>query len=619
MSSEHSDLKNWAESLRDRVSRVSGRNKSAKIAGFNAELKGELLDAIDLLLEQAEEPVDEEQAPSWLEHVPNLLEEPLQKWKASVQEELGNGLASSLNQNVAALSSDLAENVRQSLLTELQSKLAEVSAVQGKQINDGMGRLGATFHDAIKSLESTSQSAINATVESSIVPALNNALAENVSTTLSQALEEKLSGAFGELQAHLDGTLGRAFEDSLKPSLAEIERNLSEAFSSSQNSNNDDALRELSKQQQNMCEQMYGLQDLLHKLSEQSDSNDAQTQSFDNLTAELRKNGLVDPQYVEDLEKMLSDSKSKQQDLERQIGDLKKLKQELDDVRTSHDELSRERDDLSGNVAKLKEENKELESYADEILGQKDELKAKLLDAEQLEIQVSQLKDELEESRRELESALKSQGSAKGDEVSESEIEELLAIARNEIEDLRNQNSDLAAQVAKQQVLQSNSAAQLECDEENLSWEDRKRLIMQQFMEEDASSQNRIEIEQVIATTDRELEKREQKISELEERVNYSGSESQIQEEILGNDEIIREEREKLQEVRREWEEKLRQAEIDLSMERAKLARERTELESARNEQNQTEEPEANSGKGRTRKWLDHLGLREDNRKSKPD
>ena len=48
---------------------------------------------------------------------------------------------------------------------------------------------------------------------------------------------------------------------------------------------------------------------------------------------------------------------------------------------------------------------------------------------------------------------------------------------------------------------------------------------------------------------------------------------------MFDQDEIIREERENLKQLQQQWEEKLRKAEIDLSVERAKIARERAELE----------------------------------------
>lgn len=94
--------------------------------------------------------------------------------------------------------------------------------------------------------------------------------------------------------------------------------------------------------------------------------------------------------------------------------------------------------------------------------------------------------------------------------------------------------------------------------------------------------------------------------------------------QMLDADELISQERQKLKDIQREWEDKLRQAEIDLSMERAKLARERTQLETEL-EQARKSPPSPfveiegqTKAQARTRKWLEHLGLKE-NRKHTPD
>ncbi len=49
--------------------------------------------------------------------------------------------------------------------------------------------------------------------------------------------------------------------------------------------------------------------------------------------------------------------------------------------------------------------------------------------------------------------------------------------------------------------------------------------------------------------------------------------------ELFDKDELIRQERERLQQAQDEWREKLRQAEVDISVERAKIGRERAEFE----------------------------------------
>jgi hypothetical protein len=86
---------------------------------------------------------------------------------------------------------------------------------------------------------------------------------------------------------------------------------------------------------------------------------------------------------------------------------------------------------------------------------------------------------------------------------------------------------------------------------------------------------------------------------------------------MIESDAMIIAERVRLQELQKDWEQKQRQAEIEMSLERAKLARERLELqEKLRNfeEANppQTED-EKKIGKERNRgRWLARLGLSND-------
>lgn len=211
-----------------------------------------------------------------------------------------------------------------------------------------------------------------------------------------------------------------------------------------------------------------------------------------------------------------------------------------------------------------------------------------------------------------------------------AELEARLEAAELEIQDLLEQNSDLASQLAKQQVSSSGHTPHVNFDQ-SLSWEERKKLILRQLENEsadspnedgsDVASQNRMEIQQILNTTQSEIEKRDRQIAELQSIIEQQSDTRQgvaigaaAFAQAFDNDELIQLERQKLKEIQCEWEEKLRQAEIDLSMERAKLARERSQLEadlSAKPEVQPTGEYLVQPQK---RKWLEHLGLKDDNR-----
>jgi hypothetical protein len=81
---------------------------------------------------------------------------------------------------------------------------------------------------------------------------------------------------------------------------------------------------------------------------------------------------------------------------------------------------------------------------------------------------------------------------------------------------------------------------------------------------------------------------------------------------------LIRDERENLRRQQEEWREKLRRAEVEISVERAKFARERIELdERIRNFEEQLSaapsgEPNEQDNKAPRGNWLSRLGLKDE-------
>jgi hypothetical protein len=88
--------------------------------------------------------------------------------------------------------------------------------------------------------------------------------------------------------------------------------------------------------------------------------------------------------------------------------------------------------------------------------------------------------------------------------------------------------------------------------------------------------------------------------------------------EVLDSDSIVHEERQKLKELQDQWREKLRQAEIDISIERAKLARDKAQIEEKlltlgkRADPPETETGQsAAAAKPARGRWLERLGLKD--------
>lgn len=214
--------------------------------------------------------------------------------------------------------------------------------------------------------------------------------------------------------------------------------------------------------------------------------------------------------------------------------------------------------------------------------------------------------------------------------------------ARHETIELRMQNTDLSDRLAQ------NIPPSIQLPA-NLTWEERKRQLMQQLewessadTEQKAASGN---IQAIIETTQREISLRDQQILELKQLLSNQATATNgiavgaaAVAEILDKDELVQQERENLRILQQEWLDKMRQAEIEISMERARIARDRLELQTAieqasarahlaeeqnaysnydssnANSDSNSSDPNCKSKQitGRTRRWLQRLGLREE-------
>lgn len=203
-------------------------------------------------------------------------------------------------------------------------------------------------------------------------------------------------------------------------------------------------------------------------------------------------------------------------------------------------------------------------------------------------------------------------------------LQSMLGGLQEELSDLRRQNAELASKVAQQTADHAMmTSAQTGASQEKLTWEARKRIILQQLeldalRDSDFDRARIADLHAIIEITEDEVARRDQEIEELREIIQTQatardgiaiGAIGVAQ--ILDADLIINAERQKLRDIQQEWESKLRQAEIDLSMERAKLARERVELEALRTQQ-VSQTASTAPGDKQQRRWLDFLGLKEE-------
>lgn len=239
------------------------------------------------------------------------------------------------------------------------------------------------------------------------------------------------------------------------------------------------------------------------------------------------------------------------------------------------------------------------------------------------------LQAQLEEAEQQL---LKVDFTVRGAENAE-DLQRQLEMALQELRELKAANAGLVQQLSTARSAAPPSGS---LSDQGFDWESQKRRLLQQLESDFQSpdpqrSQERLTIEKAIRATDRAMAEKDREIAELQAEFkrrlaglgNAPRSDSAASvAELLDQDEIIRQERENLRRIQEEWRERIRQAEVEASVERAKIARERVvledriralEAERAEFMAIRGEDNAADKAKSRPRgRWLARLGLKED-------
>ncbi|MGE0606411.1 MAG: hypothetical protein AB7O62_04725 [Pirellulales bacterium] len=203
-----------------------------------------------------------------------------------------------------------------------------------------------------------------------------------------------------------------------------------------------------------------------------------------------------------------------------------------------------------------------------------------------------------------------------------------LELALDELKTERERSADLQRRLSR-----AGNAAPASSGGEASDWESQKRRLLAALEADDAgagqpmSVADRLQIEQALRSTERVVQEKDREIEELQELLQQQSTQfgtmavgAAAVVEVLDKDEIIRQERENLQHLQDEWREKLRKAEVDISVERAKLARERADLEEklrtyeaqqAQQAKESAANPKEKPAKPDRSRWLTRLGLKE--------
>lgn len=205
------------------------------------------------------------------------------------------------------------------------------------------------------------------------------------------------------------------------------------------------------------------------------------------------------------------------------------------------------------------------------------------------------------------------------------DMQQRFEMAVDDVRQLKRENADLHHQIA---AAPTPTAAPV--DDGAMDWQAQKARLLASLAEEDGEPipeprrAERTTIEGTISITDRVISDKDCEIAELQAKLESlqnkpptEVSQEQVQqafcEELFDKDEAIREERARLEELQTEWEKKLRQAELDISIERATLAREQAALEEKLGTIRAMPANNEKSGDGKPRRrWLAALGIKDD-------
>jgi chromosome segregation ATPase len=208
------------------------------------------------------------------------------------------------------------------------------------------------------------------------------------------------------------------------------------------------------------------------------------------------------------------------------------------------------------------------------------------------------------------------------DEDSEERFADLQRRFELAVEDLRHlkqENAQLQDRLAQGQK----SGGQASAANQAMDWQAQKARLLAALESEEAEEapsaerqQQLVTIEGTISITDRVVADKDREIAELREQLSVQPKEiieKPLTAELLDKDEIIAAERAKLEALQKEWHEKLRGAELEMSVQRATLARKEAEVEQKLQAVQDAQADPATGADGKPRRrWLSALGLRDD-------
>jgi hypothetical protein len=326
---------------------------------------------------------------------------------------------------------------------------------------------------------------------------------------------------------------------------------------------------------------------------------------------------------LDEARKLVESRDQAHRDLQADLSEAKRQLAALRDStcsRTDLNDLQQKFDLALADIQKLKRENGELRDEVSTRPAASDEESPEL-------VTLRADRDMLASRVAELEQAAIATAGA----TAQQEFEDLhrrFEMAVEDVRELKQVNAQLRDQLAAKAIA---SPAGLAVANGRLDWAAQKARLLASLAEEDADGpldasrkKERLTIEITIEATDRALAEKDRELAELRaaqrdsarlDAISADRDRNEKKEDFLNSDELVAKERERLTQLQSELQSKLRAAELELSVERAKLAREQANLKERLFDLEKmtpkTAEGDNVSGKPR-RRWLSALGLGEE-------
>jgi hypothetical protein len=345
----------------------------------------------------------------------------------------------------------------------------------------------------------------------------------------------------------------------------------------------------------------------------------AAEQRLDELRNEMALSGAGQSESSQRQFKQWEDERSRLQlRIDEQLNERAALEAELEQLREQqHSQIS----DSSVSNGLWEAERNRLEAELTEAKMQADQYPLLSAELDRMRGEKKQLEQALLIAQREADNA--------GNPQEVDDLRRRFEMAVQDVRELKTKNADLTSQLAKAKASGGKPAAGGGATGGAMDWEARKQQMLAKLEAEsddeadEKAQADRLTIEGTIKMTDQIVADKERELTELRKLLEDQSSNigGLAIAGMLDGDELIKQERANLKQMQDQMQEQLKRAEIDISVERAKLARERSELdEKLRNLERELTKMPANkdagsatdkkksSGGGR---WLSRLGLRD--------